>query len=430
MPGAGDLVTVLSLEDFEFRTGMRNAASDAKNFGKAVADGAEKASAALEKLNRQAVGAIAGAGIGTFLKGIGEGQSERDSAIDSLSAGMSTLAGAFHAVPTWQSQVIAFALDLGAQLVPKLKESSEAAKEFAESMNKMGADLEKNIGRMRGQLGFGRQIKGLEETGTVEDVQRAQEQKTAQIEALTKELQMREKDFRDQMERARGMGGVEGPGGAGIYKIGPEGQRILQGEIPANAQLLPDVLGKPAIEGILERQKRIDDLKNAIADATDEMDRLNKAMQNPEARAEQERRNEIFRKRSKMETDDVNEIERIRQANLTDEERKAELRQRILDLQERNPMLANQLDQALANIDKVKEEAMPTGGAGAVGFGSSEALSNIFAAMRSKGDPQTQAAEKTNELLEEQLTTDDETLTAINDLIAAVDNIGLGAGTF
>ena len=426
MPGAGDLVTVLSLEDFEFRTGMRDAAAQAKNFGKAVEDGAAKAQGALQRLNREAVGAIAGAGIGTLFKSLGEGQSARDAGIDALSSGLSALGGALHAVPMWQAQLAAFAADLGAQLVPALKESSKAAEEFGNAMAKMGTDFDRAIAKENASAAFARSVKKLSERGSVADVESAQDQNQARLEDLEYEIQARKQLFRQQMENARAAGGVEGPGGAGVYKIGPGGERVLQGPIPENAEVLPGVIGKAGAEEIMREQARIKELEDLLKRAQNRAEALNGAMANAEGREEIERRNKALAEQMKMQTDDVNEIERIRAANLTESEKKEEMRRHILDLQERNPMLAGQLDQALANLDK--KEKTPWEGVGAVGFGSSQALSTVFAAMRAKeaaGDP----AEKTNELLETSNENEEEFITKIEETKQAIENIGLGVGS-
>src|SRR5215471_4457722 len=99
MAGPGDLVTVLSLEDFEFRTGLRNDAAAAKQFGETVEQAGNRAEKAMQRFANTTTGAVAGAALGEFMKQLVAGESARNAGVDALSVGLSSIGGAMMQMP-------------------------------------------------------------------------------------------------------------------------------------------------------------------------------------------------------------------------------------------------------------------------------------------------------------------------------------------
>src|SRR5262245_19433530 len=210
MAGPGDLVTVLSLEDFEFRTGLRNDAAAAKNFGETVEHAGNRAQQAMQRFSDSTAGAVAGAAFGEFTKQLVAGESERNAGIDARSVALSSLGGAMMQMPSWQAKGAGFALILGSQLVPSLKATGEAAKQFEQDMQAAMTSVDKHAALMKGSRAFERSLATLKSRGSVEDVAAAQETNAGRIQDIQDEVDLRWEALRKQMREARDMGAIEG----------------------------------------------------------------------------------------------------------------------------------------------------------------------------------------------------------------------------
>jgi len=386
MAGPGDLVTVLSLEDFEFRTGLRNDAAAAKKFGDEVEGAGNRAQRAMQRFADTTAGAVAGAALGEFTKQLVAGESARNAGIDALSVGMSSIGGALTQAPAWQAKVAGFALTLGAQLVPALKDTGEAAKEFARGMAEAGDAVEKNIRDLKGSRSFERDLATLKRTGSVEDVTRAMESNAGRTQDIQDELELRKREFQRQIESARDVGGVD---------------KVMRGagmswEQMWNAVLDPGKIGQDGFDAIKKNQQAIIDLEETLKRAGNRADALNGAMADAKGREEQERRNKAWQDWSELIQKDADEIERLREANLTPAERKAEQITALTQLKERNPQAAATIDKAIAALNKPTEG----GPVAATLAGSSAAASNIFAAMRTKDTAQDETNKKLDDVVE------------------------------
>jgi hypothetical protein len=411
MPGAGDLVTVLSLEDFEFRTGLRNAANDAKKFGADVAAAGDQASGAIGGLKNAFKEGLSGLAQGGAMKGA-------TGALESLNA---AITGSISMLGPWGFAIGTAAGVLGSELIRRLNEGSEAAKQFAEDMEASTRAIEKLLAAENEARGFGRSVETLKRTGTVEDVTRAQEANRARMQEAQAGLRTWQGELDRRLEAARAMGGLEGPEGTGVYKEGIHGEKILQGPTK-NAVVIEKIVGEAAAKGIMEAQTRMTDFQTVLKVTTDRAKALNDAMADPKAREEQEKRNKVWQDWSEQIQHDMDEIERLRQANLTPAEKTEEEIRRLTALKERNPGFAAIIDQAIAGLQKPAAVAeIPAGPVGAAQRGSAEAYSAIFAAMRSQDSPQ----QKTNDLLKEEVDNSDQMLTKMDQLKSAVENIGL-----
>jgi hypothetical protein len=315
---------------------------------------------------------------------------------------------------------------LGDQLITRMNEATKAGDEFAGAMDRSSTALDKLLANENAGMAFGRSLQHLKEKGTVADVTGAQESNTARIEELQNELQQRRAQFDAAMEQARRMGGVAGPGGSGIFMTGPDGRRILQGAIPKNAEVDESIVGSAMAKNILEQQNRITELDDLLRRAGNRAERLNEALADAKGREEGEKRNAVWQDWSDLIQKDTDEIERLRQMNLTPAEKTEEEIRRLTQLKERNPNAAATIDLAVANLRK-PEPGTPAGNVPAALFGSSAAFSAIANASRVK-DAGEKEQEKTNELLEKGLEKDDLTNQYMREIRDRFADLGIQVG--
>jgi hypothetical protein len=82
-------------------------------------------------------------------------------------------------------------------------QKAEAQKQLAAEIAKIQAETDKQIARDQEDRDFARKLKKLKESGTVEDVRRAQEEYNAQLEDLQAKLNAQRAALRKMLEKAR-----------------------------------------------------------------------------------------------------------------------------------------------------------------------------------------------------------------------------------
>ena len=128
MPNAaGDLVTVLTLEDFEFRTGLRNAAGELEKFGSRARSAGSGAGAGMGRGIGQAAFAVQDF---TSVLSMG-GKNALSRALMSTMNNVQMLGMAFGPMGI---AITAVAGALGSVLIPKLLEGDKAAEGFTDSI--------------------------------------------------------------------------------------------------------------------------------------------------------------------------------------------------------------------------------------------------------------------------------------------------------
>lgn len=199
MSGSGDLVGVLSLEDFEFRSGLRQAANETKTFASQVTS----------------AGSNMGAGFGRAVSQIGfavqdfssvlsmGGKNALGRAMMSTMNNVQMLGAAFG---PWGLAVTAVGGAIGSVLLPKLLEGTNAFDQIAESTDAATKSLSAYIQQGQQMLSFQKALgetKGTaDRTKLKEDLELQRKQKDFEIQATAGQLAAIDKQ-KSGLERTR-----------------------------------------------------------------------------------------------------------------------------------------------------------------------------------------------------------------------------------
>jgi len=198
----GDLVQVLSLDDYEYLTGMREAAGATDKL-------AEHVEHAGHSMHRSIHRAAHLAGSFAFMLSEGKGVEDMKGKFESL-AMMAPMIGL--AIGGWAGPLGIAAGIVGASLIPKILEGAEAWKSISEATKEAGKDLEAYIKREEALIDFKAKLGETKTQGelskTVEEKERELEKMKGAAEAETKFIEMLQTK-KEGLEKAK-KGGAPG----------------------------------------------------------------------------------------------------------------------------------------------------------------------------------------------------------------------------
>lgn len=260
MSAAGDLTAVLTLEEFEFQTGLRDAAKQTEEF----ASHAEHAGGRFEhafghrvqhKIEHLTFALIA-------LNSMGKGSEDMAGKLESALTLAPMIGSAFGPVGT---AVGVAAGVIGAVLIPKLEEAKEAAKQFGEELERSGREWEKQITKDVASKGFERRL-GRMEAATDPKTIAAEKESTEDRKAeLEEELRLKKAQFDAEMNAAAMKGAVKNKG---------NGQGIFVDE---------DIIGEKAAQHMRETQEKIEELEDSIRRAENRASALGEKLEDASA---------------------------------------------------------------------------------------------------------------------------------------------------
>lgn len=206
-----DLVTVLSLEDFEFQNGLRSAASETRAFAAETSSAFEHIEGRLHRVEHAAAHLAVAFSFniseGTGPDALAHKLEHVASLAPTIGLALGHLGGTIGAI----APPIGIAVGLlGAALIPKMMESAEAAKEMAEAIKEAGTEFERMIGKERGSIGFERRLNRITAETSPESIQSQKENAEDTAAELRDEISRRRFEFRKQVGELATKGGLEG----------------------------------------------------------------------------------------------------------------------------------------------------------------------------------------------------------------------------
>jgi hypothetical protein len=249
MSAAGDLRAVLTLDDFEYLTGMREAAHEADNLAEHVEHAGHSMHRAIHRSAHLAVGAA-------FMFSEGKGIDDFKSKLEQLAA-IAPMVGL--AIGGWAGPLGIAAGIAGAVLIPKLTEADEAFKAITDDIKEGGKALDEFIKRQQEMVAFQdklRKTHGRDEFGKTkedldEDMKKAQVAEDALIDAARK-AQMRVNGAAQARNAAD-----EGPLGAvGGWFAGGEAQKALEAAEKERERVLSDLRKVGAEKAEIDEKRR------------------------------------------------------------------------------------------------------------------------------------------------------------------------------
>ena len=380
MPAAGDLKTVLSLEDFEYISGLRDAAAETEKFAGTVTQMGTRVKAAAGTLKDTVRG-----GLQDFAKQ-GEVADVAQGALQGLSG---TITGVVSKMGPWGFVIGTAAGILGDQLIPTLFEGSKAAKEFGEAMAESASAFEKLEGKWKSSDAFERHLGRAAKESSPDAIESEKRGLEDDADDLKKSIDRREKELRRQVEAARDAGGV--------VVIG-RGAGMTDAQIK-NAQIDPDAVGMETFKSLKEQQDKLNEEREELARKQRRAGALEGIL--PDARRPQGQRD-----REKEDADqakkDQGDLDRLQEKTRTPQERLAERLNDLATLGLRNPGSDDLINRGMEDALKEFQAGLPAehgGGerlASAAEQGSAAAFSTINRAMA-----QSQRGEIPNQQLAE-----------------------------
>jgi hypothetical protein len=192
MRSPGDLVTVLSLEDFEFRTGLRQSAQETKQFATDVTKSGNSAAAGMGR----AVGQM-GFALQDFSSVLSMGgKNALGRALMSTMNNVQMLGMAFG---PWGMAITAVGGALGATLLPKLLEGETAFEQIASATAEATSRLEDYISHGKEMIRFQSELANLEGPGQVKTKRDALETRQKEMELEGEQFTKQAGNIRRQM---------------------------------------------------------------------------------------------------------------------------------------------------------------------------------------------------------------------------------------
>ena len=187
MPEAGDISTVLTLDEFEYMTGLRDASEATRSFANETEAHLGRASHAHGSLHRAQHNAIHLAMAASFAASSGEGEKGMVGQLEKASMLIPMIGTAFGPVGT----VIGVTGGLLAtQLLGPLKQAQEEAKKFGEALERAGKKWDENITRAGSGVTFERETDRKIDKGDTEGLEKDKQhyedmiaQKKAELDA-------------------------------------------------------------------------------------------------------------------------------------------------------------------------------------------------------------------------------------------------------
>lgn len=279
MSGPGDMVTVLSLDDYEYMTGLRSAAAETKKFGH---DAAESASMmeSFHKPIHKATHLAAG-----FAFAVGEGKDNTAHTLEHLAmmapligSTIGEMATAGTMLATWAPPLGIAAAILGSAIIPGMLETEEATKRIGDAIAHNSSLWDRFAAKVNSGEVFGR---GLGAINKSTDPQKILDQKFAIEDAkagMEAELKARKSQQRQQLEAANkaigeakqraGQDSLEELTRAAIERANDQGlsdEEYLAKH--ANDTIDKGILGEKGTEAIVKTEEQIKDLEDSIARA-------------------------------------------------------------------------------------------------------------------------------------------------------------------
>jgi hypothetical protein len=178
MGEVGDISTVLTLDEYEFMTGMRNATEATREFARESEHSAHAAGHAHGSLHRPLHKATHLAMAASFALSAGEGETGLVGGLEKASMLIPMIGMAFGPVGTMIG--ITGGLIATAFLGP-LKAAQEEAKKFGEQLKHAGEEWSKLIEARGADVKFGQTVQRMADAGDVEGIEKQREQYEDQI---------------------------------------------------------------------------------------------------------------------------------------------------------------------------------------------------------------------------------------------------------
>lgn len=365
---SGDLVTVLTLEDFEFRTGLRNASAATRQFATDITSAGNGASAGFGRAIGQ-MGFAAQDFASVLSMG---GKNALGRALMSTMNNVQMLGMAFG---PWGLAITAVGGALASILIPKLLEGSDAGETFAESIERSEKALDKLLQKETAGIGFGQSLRELEAHGGVKELNSAKDKNLDDIEKLDHEIQRRQTELRRNIERAIPLGGLTGTKWNRAKPLFGKNDELLQ-EFEITD---PKLIGEKESQAIAEQDKKLQDLRDTRA-------RLGRRGEALDALGPKAVENDEFENRRKQNERRHDELERLREKTMTPLEKLQDQLGKLQDLDVMMPgnegLIGKGMEQLFAEFEKsLPKEQVSKKLAPAALKGSSEAISIINRAM-------------------------------------------------
>jgi hypothetical protein len=249
----GDLTTVLTLDEYEYMSGLRNATVATQAF-------ANNATASLENAKKQ------WATIGRSMGQIGFGMQDffsiytmggKDALPRALMSVMNNVQMLGAAFGPMGLAVTSVGGALASILIPQLMKGTDTTANFTEELKKSEEALDRLINKEKSSLGFVADLKKLKEKGSKDQAEAAIDRNETDIEATKNELMRRRAELRKNVQAAMAQGGVAWDP---LKPIFDKDNRLLQQNIGIRAEKIGDA----AADRIVGQGEKIRDLEDTL----------------------------------------------------------------------------------------------------------------------------------------------------------------------
>ena len=298
MAAAGDMVTTLSLDDYEYVTGLRNAAAETNKFAHASAESSNLLGEH-HHLHRAAHKATHLAMAASFAMTSGEGEDKLVGSLEKASMLLPMIGMQFGGVGT--AIGVTGGIFATALLGP-IKLLNDQAKEFGEALKRAGSQWDKLISQRGSAVAFEQKLGAIDETTSpqaIEEMQKAEKDQMEQKLAMLDEAEKKQKALAAAAKQAKEI--QEGGFGGGLLGA-IKGIGDWTGLTDNGAEA--DKRAKAANEALAKSNEQVADLKREAQEHKERAEQLGEklepARKNEEEIAHEKEMNDLLEKRRQI----------------------------------------------------------------------------------------------------------------------------------